>query len=92
MQHPLRQRIAGLLAAPSLPEDTVLDLVLSGGDDYELLFTAPAAASDAVKAAAAAAATPVTRIGTIQADPGLQLVDRSGAVLMRRFTSFDHFA
>jgi thiamine-monophosphate kinase len=82
----------GLLAAPSLPEDTVLDLVLSGGDDFELLFTAPAAASDAVKAAAAAAATPVTRIGTIQADPGLQLVDRSGAVLMRRFTSFDHFA
>jgi thiamine-monophosphate kinase len=82
----------GLLAAPSLPEDAVLDLVLSGGDDYELLFTAPAAASDAVKAAAAAAATPVTRIGTIQADPGLQLVDRSGAVLMRRFTSFDHFA
>ena len=82
----------GLLAAPALPEDTALDLVLSGGDDYELLFTAPAAASEAVKAAAAAAATPVTRIGTIQAEPGLQLVDRSGAVLMRRFASFDHFA
>jgi thiamine-monophosphate kinase len=82
----------GLLAAPSLPEDTVLDLVFSGGDDYELLFTAPAAASDAVQAAAASAATPVTRIGTIQAEPGLQLVDRKGAVLMRRFASFDHFA
>ena len=82
----------GLLASPSLSDDTVLDLVLSGGDDYELLFTAPASASEAVRAAATSAATPVTRIGTIQADPGLQLVDRSGAVLMRRFASFDHFA
>ena len=82
----------GLLAAPALPDDMALDLVLSGGDDYELLFTAPASASDAVTAAAASAATAVTRIGTIQADPGLQLVDRSGAVLMRRFSSFDHFA
>ena len=82
----------GLLAAPSLPEDTVLDLVLSGGDDYELLFTAPPSASAAVQAAAASTGTPVTRIGTIQAEPGLQLVDRSGAVLMRRFASFDHFA
>jgi thiamine-monophosphate kinase len=82
----------GLLAAPSLPGDTALELVLSGGDDYELLFTAPAAQADAVRAAAATAGTPVTRIGTIHADPGLQLVDRAGAVLMRRFASFDHFA
>ncbi|MFC5496343.1 thiamine-phosphate kinase [Caenimonas terrae] len=82
----------GLLASPGIPVDTALDLVLSGGDDYELLFTAPPSASKAVQAAAAASATPITRIGTIHAEPGLQLVDRSGAVLMRRFTSFDHFA
>ena len=82
----------GLLAAPSLADDVALDLVLSGGDDYELLFTAPASASDAVKAASTSCGTRVTRIGTIQLEPGLQLVDRSGAVLMRRFSSFDHFA
>jgi thiamine-monophosphate kinase len=83
---------AQLLAAPSLPAETVLDLVLSGGDDYELVFTAPASVREAVRAAAAAAATPITRIGTIRAEPGLQLVDATGAVLMRRFSSFDHFA
>ena len=84
--------VMGLLAAPSLPQETVMDLVLSGGDDYELLFTAPPSARAGVQAAAAAAATPVTRIGVIQDQPGLQLVDASGAVLMRRFASFDHFA
>ena len=84
--------VMGLLAAPSLPQETVMDLVLSGGDDYELLFTAPPSARAGVQAAAAAAATPVSRIGVIQDQPGLQLVDASGAVLMRRFASFDHFA
>ena len=39
------------------------ECVLAGGDDYELAFTAPAAERDAVAAAAAAAGTPVTRIG-----------------------------
>ena len=82
----------GLLAAGPLPPETVLDLVLSGGDDYELLFTAPVSSRDAVGAAATAAATPVTRVGVVQAEAGLQLVDETGARLMRRFASFDHFA
>ena len=82
----------GLLATPALPDETVLDLVLAGGDDYELLFTAPVSARGSVQTAAAAAATPVTRIGAILAEPGLQLVDASGAPVRRRFASFDHFA
>jgi thiamine-monophosphate kinase len=82
----------GLLAAPSLPAETVLDLVLAGGDDYELAFTAPAFARAAVQAAAHAAATPVTRIGVIESEGGLRLVDAHGALLTRRYTSFDHFA
>lgn len=50
------------------------------GDDYELLFTAPRGKRDAVRVAAAAARTPVTRIGTLteQADgsqDALRLVD-----------------
>lgn len=72
--------------------DFLLECVLAGGDDYELAFTAPAAARDAVLAAAHAAATPVTRIGVIEAAPGLRLVDAAGQPLARRYTSFDHFA
>jgi pSer/pThr/pTyr-binding forkhead associated (FHA) protein len=46
----------------------------------------------AVQAAARQAQTPVTRIGRIDADPGLRLLDAAGALLERRYASFDHFA
>ncbi|WP_039852449.1 thiamine-phosphate kinase [Hylemonella gracilis] len=69
-----------------------LSLVLSGGDDYELLFTAPANRREAVATAAAVANTPVTRIGQIEAQEGLRVVDAQGQRLAGRFASFDHFA
>ena len=59
---------------------------LAGGDDYELLFTAPATQRSAVAAASKASATPVTRIGAIEAGPGLRLVDANlfrGATISR---------
>jgi thiamine-monophosphate kinase len=64
---------------------------LAGGDDYELCFTAPATRRAAVLAAAQTAATPVTRVGRIEAAPGLRLTDASGAPLDLQVTSFDHF-
>ena len=65
---------------------------LSGGDDYELLFTAPAAHRAAVTNAALQSQTPVTRIGQIDAHRGLRLVDAQGQAVPNDFTSFDHFA
>ena len=65
---------------------------LSGGDDYELLFTAPAERRDAVAAAAQRADTPVARIGRIEAERGLRIVDAGGAPVAQRFGAFDHFA
>jgi len=73
-------------------DEAALTCVLSGGDDYELLFTAPNAQRDAVQTAALASQTPVTRIGQIEDTPGLRLVDRQGQVVQRGFVSFDHFA
>ncbi len=64
---------------------------LAGGDDYELLFCAPPSARAEVAAAAQASQTPVTRIGRIEAEPGLRLLDGLGQVLTNRYTSFDHF-
>lgn len=46
----------------------------TGGDDYELAFTAPADAAPAVEEAARAAGTPVTRIGRVRAGGGVQAV------------------
>jgi thiamine-monophosphate kinase len=70
----------------------MLRCVLSGGDDYELVFTAPEASRDLVAAAALACDTPVTRIGSIQVGRDLQLLDESGADMPNTFRSFDHFA
>ncbi|WP_367848726.1 thiamine-phosphate kinase [Rhodoferax sp. WC2427] len=73
----------------------LLDCVLAGGDDYELVFTAPPAARQAVAAAAARADTPVARIGQIesrQADAPIRLIDGQGAPVLRTFAGFDHFA
>jgi thiamine-monophosphate kinase len=65
---------------------------LAGGDDYELLFTAPPAARTRVASAAASSQTPVTRIGHIEPEPGLRLVDDRGQALPNCYASFDHFA
>ena len=65
---------------------------LAGGDDYELVFTAPPAHRAAVAAAAAQSQTPVACIGQVQAEPGLRLVDAQGQRVEHRFASFDHFA
>jgi thiamine-monophosphate kinase len=63
----------------------------AGGDDYELCFTAPAAARAAILAAAASVATPVTRVGAIDAQAGLRLVDAQGLPLQLQLDSYDHF-
>ena len=69
----------------------VRQCTLAGGDDYELAFTAPPARRDAVAAASQASGTPVTCIGTVLAEPGLQLVDAQGQAVEHRYASFDHF-
>ncbi|EZP58115.1 thiamine-phosphate kinase [Delftia sp. RIT313] len=72
--------------------DLLHQCTLSGGDDYELCFTAPADRRDAVQAAGRDTATRVTRIGCIEAAPGLRLIGPDGAAMAPRWTSFDHFA
>ena len=64
---------------------------LAGGDDYELLFSAPGSPATAVAAAAAAAGVAVTRIGRIEQAAGLRLVDADGRAVADGFGSFDHF-
>jgi thiamine-monophosphate kinase len=81
------------MAAPvqAVPAERRLECVLAGGDDYELAFTAPPQRRDAVARAARAAGVPVTRIGRIEAEPGLRVVDARGEPVPQRFVSFDHF-
>ncbi len=78
-------------AASQFDPKLIHQATLAGGDDYELVFTAPPARRDAVAAASLAGNTPVTRIGTVLAEPGLQLVDAQGHLLANSYASFDHF-
>jgi thiamine-monophosphate kinase len=68
-----------------------LECVFSGGDDYELAFTAPVALREDVQLASKTSATKVTRIGRIEAELGLRLVDENGQSVGNDFGSFDHF-
>ncbi len=64
---------------------------LAGGDDYELVFTAPPSHASAVQAAALNSGTPVTRIGRIERERALVLIDAQGRAVPHTFGSFDHF-
>lgn len=64
---------------------------LSGGDDYELIFTAPPARHAQVLEAARAAATPVTRVGRLDAESGLRLLDGAGRPFNPGLRAYDHF-
>jgi thiamine-monophosphate kinase len=65
---------------------------LAGGDDYELLFAAPAAQRKRVQSAAAQAGVAVTRIGEVVSEPGVIVVDEHGRKLTGSFAAYDHFA
>ena len=78
-------------AVAALPAAQRLRSVLQGGDDYELVFTAPASARAAVEVAARLSHTPVRRVGHIVKETGLILIDGQGARQSFAGAGFDHF-
>ena len=67
------------------------DAALAGGDDYELLFTAPPKRRAEIAALARRLDLPLTRIGTIRADQGLHVLDEKGQELPVRKAGWQHF-
>jgi thiamine-monophosphate kinase len=67
------------------------EAALAGGDDYELLFTAPAERRAGVAALATAGSLDVTRIGTVRPLPGLDVVDAGGQPVAIDRTGWTHF-
>lgn len=66
-------------------------IVLTGGDDYELAFTAAPESRAAVLRAAETGNTSVSRIGRIEPEPGLRLIRGDGQTESIPSRSFDHF-
>ena len=72
----------------AFPEDW-LDLALAGGEDYELLFTAPQPVMDRV---AGALDVPMSMIGEIVATPlGVTVLDADGRGIPVESGGWDHF-
>ena len=71
-----------------------LELALTGGEDYELLFTAPASVMTTVETSARAEGCPVTVIGEMvrQRDTRVLLLDNRGQELEPGGQGWDHFA
>ncbi len=69
-----------------------LNLALQGGEDYELMFTAPARAEDRILAIAREVSVPLTRIGTVEEGTGVVLEDAQGRRTTPGPGGFDHFA
>jgi len=97
-----RSSVGAVLYWPAIPRAAVFGglplamqyaCVLAGGDDYELVFTAPASSRAALQQLVGDGVG-VSRIGQIESAPGLRLRDgeHPGAPLIEvNLQSFDHF-
>ena len=66
-------------------------LALTGGDDYELCFTAPDELRPRIERLAVELALPISRIGRIEPEPGLQVRLPDGRPWEGSVSGFDHF-
>lgn len=84
-------RLPRSAALSRLPLAVQRQSTLAGGDDYELLFTAPRVRRGAVVAAGEAAAVALTTIGRIT-EEGLSILDGAGEPIALAAGGYDHFA
>jgi thiamine-monophosphate kinase len=84
---PLSPAAAKALAA----DPTLIQRIVAGGDDYEILATVPAAQAPAFQAAAAAAGVPATQVGATLAGTDVVIEDPNRQPLILDRTGWDHF-
>jgi thiamine-monophosphate kinase len=83
---PVSEALSGALG-----REAAREYALTGGEDYELLFTVPLARLGAMTNAIARGLGPVTRIGSLVAGKGVRVFARGG-VMQFSGAGFDHFA
>ena len=65
--------------------------VATGGDDYELLFTAPPRSTEAIANLSSVLDIPITQIGRIEAGEGVRLVNPEGQRVPVDHSGYRHF-
>jgi thiamine-monophosphate kinase len=79
-------------AAELVAQDPEMMMTLiAGGDDYEILFAAPADRSDEIATLAQSLGQRVTEIGECVAGAGVQVVDRDGQAIALAQSGYTHF-
>jgi thiamine-monophosphate kinase len=63
----------------------------AAGDDYELLFAAPADAVETIATLSQALGVPLTRIGKVEAGTGVGLLDADGDQIPLEAPGYRHF-
>ncbi len=75
----------------TLPSTTAWELALSGGDDYELCFTAAPDKRLAISNLCERLCCNCQRIGVIEGAPGLEIKDAGGQVFNLQHRGYEHF-
>lgn len=68
-----------------------IELALAGGEDYELCFCVPPAQEERLQAIRSAWTHACTRIGTIEAEPGVRLRSADGRPYQPARRGYEHF-
>ena len=72
-------------------EPGIAPQLAAGGDDYELLFTAPAEAAEDIRLIGSRLGLPITRIGRIEAGANVRLIDPRGETIPVNVAGYRHF-
>ena len=76
---------------PWIKKNKLIDIGLSGGDDYQLLFTAPKKNRYKINLVSKMPSIKLTRIGSIMKDKRLKIIDHKGMLYKLKKKGYDHF-
>ncbi len=76
---------------PWLKKNKLIDIGLSGGDDYQLLFTAPKKNRNKINLVSKMPSIKLTRIGSIKKGNILNISDHKGMLYSLKKKGYDHF-
>jgi len=76
---------------PWLKKNKLIDIGLSGGDDYQLLFTAPKKNRNKINLVSKMPSIKLTRIGSIKKSKILNISDHKGMLYKLKKKGYDHF-
>jgi thiamine-monophosphate kinase len=94
--------VAGIVEVANVPlsdaargalttEPSLIETILAGGDDYEVLCTVSPDKIKGFRSAAAAVNVPLTEVGTISQGEGVRFLDTQGKPMVLNRLSYSHF-